>query len=284
MYFFIIFVLLSLSNVYLVWLLIELIFLFFLLVVINIESKNIGLIIYFFFQRVASLILFVAILLSLDKIVFLFLSAKLGLFPFFYWIVIVSVKVGLIGNIFVLSLQKISVFWLLWLVLNVNFSFFYFIVYLRVFFVIFSLLLVSDLWLLLVYSSIANTGILSLGVYGRKFLFIVFLYLFIIFLIIYLLKSLDSYIELLLVVFLFLVVPPFILFFIKFYVFLRLDFFLKIGFLLSIFDVFVLLYYFRLIFIKFILLDVGIFIYLINLFVCFSILFFRNCVTMNVFY
>ena len=278
------FSLLRLSNVYLVWLLIELIFLFFLLVVINAESKNVGLIIYFFFQSVASLVLFIVIVLSLDKIIFLLLCAKLGLFPFFYWMVVVRVKVGLLGNIFVLSLQKIAVFWLVWLISKVTFVFFYFMVYLRIFFVIFSLLIVSDLWLLLVYSSIANTAIIMLRVYGRKYLFSVLLYLFTILMIIYFIKTSDSYIELLLVVFIFLVIPPFVLFFIKFYVFLRLDFFLKIGFLLSIFDVFVLLYYFSLIFMKFILLDLGILVYIMNLLVCFCVLFFRNCVTMIVFY
>jgi len=78
--------------------------------VINNENKSLGLIIYFFFQRIVSLILFIVIILSLDKIIFLLLSAKLGLFPFFYWIVIVRVKIGLLGNIFILRLQKVSVF------------------------------------------------------------------------------------------------------------------------------------------------------------------------------
>lgn len=284
MYFFILFVLLSISNVYLVWLLIEFIFLFFLLIVLNYESKNVGLIIYFFFQSFVSLLLFSRIVLSLDKLIFLFLIAKLGIFPFFYWIVVVRVKVGLIGNIFVLSLQKIRVFWLLWLLLKVSFSFLYFLVYLRIFFVVINLLLISDLWLLLVYSSIGNSALLVLRIYGNKFFFVIFLYLTIILLIIMLLKSLDSYIELLVILFIFLVIPPFILFFIKFYVFVSLDFFIKAGFLVSIFDVLVLLYYFRLIFSKFILFDVGILIYFLNLCLSFFILFFRNCVAMIIFY
>jgi hypothetical protein len=88
-------------------------FLFFILIVINNELKSIGLIVYFFFQRVISLILFITIVFSMDKIVFLLLRAKLGIFPFFYWIIVVSVKLGLLGNIFVLRFQKFSVFWLL---------------------------------------------------------------------------------------------------------------------------------------------------------------------------
>ncbi len=278
------FLLLSVSNFYLVWLIIEIMFLFFILIVINNELKSIGLIVYFFFQRVISLILFITIVFSMDKIVFLLLRAKLGIFPFFYWIIVVSVKLGLLGNIFVLRFQKFSVFWLLWLSLIIPVSFIYFLVYLRIFFVVISLLMVTDLWLLLVYSSIANTGIILLRVYGSNFLFIVFLYLVIIFFIIISLKNLDSYIEIILVVFFFLVIPPFILFFIKFYVVLRLDFILKLRFFFVLFDVIVLLYYFRLVFIKFMLIEVGVLIYIIRIFLIFTILIFRNCDAMIVFY
>lgn len=284
MYFFILFCLLSLSNVYIIWLIIELIFLFFLLIVINNESKSIGLIIYFFFQSVASLVLFIVLVFSFEKLIFLLLSAKLGLFPFFYWIVVVSVKIGMIGNLFVLRLQKIRVFWLLWLLLKSSLGFVYLLVYSRIFFVVINLLLISDLWLMLVYSSIANTAIIILSVYGSNYLISVFLYLGVIFLIIWLVIKLDSYMELLLVIFLFLVIPPFILFFIKFYVILRIDFMLKLGFFLVIFDVLVLLYYFRLIFIKFLLMDLSILIYLMNLLLILLMLVFRNCVTMIVFY
>jgi len=259
-------------------------FLFFILIVINNELKSIGLIVYFFFQRVISLILFISIVFSMDKIVFLLLRAKLGIFPFFYWIIVVSVKLGLLGNIFVLRFQKFSVFWLIWLSLIIPVSFIYLLVYLRIFFVVISLLMVTDLWLLLVYSSIANTGIILLSVYGSNFLFIVFLYLVVIFFIIILLKNLDSYIEIILVVFFFLVIPPFILFFIKFYVVLRLDFILKLRFFFVLFDVIVLLYYFRLVFIKFILIEVGVLVYIIRIFLIFTILIFRNCDAMIIFY
>ena len=61
----------------------------------------------------------------------------------------------------------------------------YLIVYIRIFFVIVSLLMISDLWLLIVYSSIANTGIIMLRVYGRIYLVVVLLYLMIIFFIIF---------------------------------------------------------------------------------------------------
>ena len=92
---------------------IELIFLIFLIVVINNESKSIGLIIYFFFQSVVSLLLFIRLFYMFDKIVFILLRAKLGLFPFFYWVIVVTVKIGFLGNIFVLRLQKFRVFWLI---------------------------------------------------------------------------------------------------------------------------------------------------------------------------
>jgi len=109
-YIFLIFLILRLTNYYVVWLIIEIIFLFFLLWVIRNENKRVGLIIYYFFQRVISLILFVRIIFMFDQLVFFLLIAKLGLFPFFYWVIIVRIKIGILGNIFVLSLQKISVF------------------------------------------------------------------------------------------------------------------------------------------------------------------------------
>ena len=283
-YIFIIYLLLSIVNNYIVWLIIELIFLYFLLIILNYEVKRVGLIIYFFFQSVMSLFLFIRIVYFWDKIIFILLIAKLGIFPFFYWIVVVSLKVGLWGNVFVLGLQKISVFWLIWLLLNVKFRFLYFCVYLRVFFVIFSLFYVVDLWLLLVYSSIANSGILLLRVRGSRYIYRFILYLCVIIIIIFLLRSRVRYNELLLFVFFFLVIPPFILFFIKFYIIISLEFMIKLGFIIFIFDVLVLLYYFSLIFMKFILVEVRVLIYFINLLILVLILIIRNCVAMIIFY
>jgi len=262
---------------------IELLFIFFILIVLKYENKSVGLIIYFFFQRVASLLLFTVIFFNFDKIIFLLLSAKLGLFPFFYWMVVVRIKIGFLANLFVLRLQKVSIFWIFWLLFNVSLGFLLLFVYLRIFFIIFNLLFISDLWLLIVYSSIANTGIIMLAVYGSYYIYVVFLYLGLILLIINLVIKLDSYIELLLLVFFFIVVPPFILFFIKFYIILSIEFILKIRFFLAFFDVFVLLYYFSLIFIKFLLLDSRVLIYFINIFMLLIFIFFRNCVTMIVF-
>jgi hypothetical protein len=198
--------------------------------------------------------------------------------------IVVRVKVGIVGNMFVLRLQKISVFWMFWLLFNYSILLLYIFVYIRIFFVIFNLLLVSDIWLLIVYSSIGNTGIILLRVFGSNYLFVVFLYLLIILLIIVLMKNINSLTELLLLVFFFLVIPPFMLFLIKFYVVYSLDIGLKLRFLVVFFDVFVLLYYFSLIFIKFILFDSGILIYIINLLLLLLLLFLRNCVTMIFFY
>lgn len=247
------------------------------------ENKRVGLIIYFFFQRVISLLLFRVIFFNLSNLVFLFLIAKLGLFPFFYWVVVVATKVGVFANLFILRLQKIILFWILWLVLQSSLLMIYFFVYLRLFFVLFNLLLITDLWILIVYSSIANTGIILVRVVGSHYVFLILLYLAVIFFIILLIHKLRSYEETVFLVFFFLVVPPFVLFFIKFYIIVSLDFILKIGFFLAIFDVLVSLYYFRLIFIKFILIELSIMIYMLNLLVLFSIIFIRNCVTMNIF-
>lgn len=284
MYVFIIFLLLSLSNVYLVWLVIELIFLFFFIFVLSYERKRVGLVVYYFFQGVISLFLFLGIFFFFDKFIFFVLMAKLGLFPFFYWVVVVRVKVGSVANMFVLRLQKVRLFWIVWLLINCSLSLLYFMVYVSVFFVIINLVIIRDLWLLIVYSSIANTGIILIRVLGSYYLFLIFLYLIVIFFIIYLVYKLDSYIELVLLVFFFLVVPPFILFFIKFYIILSLDIVIKIRFFLVIFDVLVLLYYFSLVFIKFMLIEIGVLIYIINLLILVFLLLFRNCVAMIVFY
>lgn len=278
------FVLLRLVNVYVVWFLIEIIFLLFLLYILTKENKSVGLVIYFFFQRVISLFLFVFVFLFLSKIIFLILCAKLGLFPFFYWIVVVRLKVDYIGNIFVLVFQKIPVFWFLWLVYDSFLLLLILLAYSRIIFVLLNLLLVSDLWLLLVYSSIANTGIIMLSIYGHSYIIVVFIYLFILLRIIFIVKFFDSYFDLILVVLIFLVIPPFILFFIKIFMVYRLMFSLKLIFFLFFLDVFILFYYFTLLFIKFFIIERRVLIYFINLIIIVIVLFFRNCVALIVFY
>lgn len=283
-YFFLFSFLLVNINFYVVWFLIEIIFLFFLLYIIRIETKRVGLIIYYFFQRFLSLAVFMRVFIILSKFIFLILLAKLGMFPFFYWVVVVSIKVGIWGNVFILALQKIPVFWLFWLVNNSSvFSLFLFC-YLGLIVMVVNLSLVVDLWLLLVYSSIANTGLLLLRSLGSHYIVNTLLYLCVVTGIIYIIASRNNYFEMLLVVLLFIVIPPFILFFIKFFIVLRLDSLLKLSFLIFVFDVFVLFYYFTFLFIKFILFDSGILIYFLNYLVLLRILLFRNCVTLNIFY
>jgi hypothetical protein len=75
---------LSICNVYIVWLLMEMMMLFFLLYVLRFEVKRVGLVVYFFFQSVISLLLFVVVFFSMSKLVILILVGKLGLFPFYY--------------------------------------------------------------------------------------------------------------------------------------------------------------------------------------------------------
>lgn len=262
----------------------EIIFIFFLLFVIGYEEKNLGLVVYFFFQSLMSLFLFLRFCFFIDKIVFIFLAAKLGVFPFFYWIILVRVKVGFVANIFVLSLQKIVVFRLFWLVYNLSFMFLILFVYLSLIFVVVSLLIISDLWLLLVYSSIGNTAIILIRVVGSHYLVAVFLYITIIFFIIFIMKTSSSLVEVLLLVFFFLVIPPFVLFFLKIRIVISLDFSLKLGFYFFVFDVFVLIYYFSLIFLKFILLELGVLLYFINFLIIFFVVGFRNCVALIIFY
>ena len=243
-YFFLLSFLLVNINFYVVWFLIEIIFLFFLLYIISVETKSVGLIIYYFFQRFISLLLFIRVFIIISKLIFILLSAKLGLFPFFYWVVVVSIKTGVLGNIFVLALQKLPVFWLFWLLNNNSIILLFLFCYLGILFVVINLRLVVDLWILLVYSSIANTGLLLLRRVGSYYIINIFLYLGMISLIIWLIMKSNNYFELLLVVLLFLVIPPFILFFIKFFIVIRIDSLLKLSFFIFVFDVFISFYYF----------------------------------------
>ena len=84
--------------------------------------------------------------------------------------VVVSIKIGVYGNIFVLALQKIPVFWLFWVLRENYINILFLCTYLGILFVTISLRLVTDLWLLLVYSSIANTGLLLLSRLGSFYL------------------------------------------------------------------------------------------------------------------
>lgn len=276
-------ILLSQNRFYRIWILIEFRFLYFFLIIFLKENKNIGIIIYFFFQRVISFILFISMVCFFNKIVFLVLLAKLGMFPFFYWIIVVSIKVSYLGNVFILTLQKLRVFWLLWLYRNVRLVYLYFFNYLRLFFVVISLITVVDFWLFLVFRSIANSGLIVVRVLGSNYFFLLILYLCVVVFIIIFIYLSFSMRERIIVVFFFLVVPPFFLFFIKFYVLLRLDYFLKLGFFIAFFDVLILFYYFSFIFMKFILIDVSILVYFMSLITLIRVLFYRNYVAMIIF-
>lgn len=145
-------------------------------------------------------------------------------------------------------------------------------------------MIVTDLWLLLIYSSIVNTSLLLCSIYGRHYLIIVFLYLRIISLIIWLIIHMMSYFDLLLIVFMFLVIPPFVLFFMKIFLAWRLEYPIKLVLLLFFIDVFILSYYFTLIFIKCMLIDNKISIYFIMFIVLLLILLLRNYVTLVIIY
>ena len=271
-------------NFYVVWFIIEIIFLFFLLYIVRVETKRAGLIIYYFFQSFLSLFLFIVVFFMIKKLTFLILCAKLGLFPFFYWVILVSRKLGSYGNIFVLSLQKIPVFWLFWLVGEVSLLLLFLCCYGGLLFVTVALSLVRDLWLLLVYSSIANTGILLLARLGNYYFMRVTIYLRVVVSIIYLIAKRNNYQEILLVALMFLVIPPFVLFFIKLFIMLSIESLIKLRFFIFMFDVFILFYYFTFIFIKFILFERRILIYFINYILILGVLLLRNCVTLIVFH
>lgn len=274
---------LSLTNVYLVWFFIEIIFIIFILLGLGFNVKNFGLIIYYFFQRVISIFLFIFFLYGWEYGVFFILCAKLGIFPFFYWIVIASVKRDVNRNMFILVLQKLRVFWLFWLLNSFSLIYLYFFSYVSIFFVVLRLIYIRDVWLLLVYSSIVNSSLLLISFIGMGSWISIGIYFSIVLIILFYLKYRRSYYEVLLVLYFFIVVPPFVLFYFKFYLAYSLLFNIKLIFFIFVFDVFVLFYYFSLIFIKFILIDISVIVYFLNLFLLFLILFLRNCVALSIF-
>lgn len=153
-----------------------------------------------------------------------------------------------------------------------------------VFFVVFSLLCVTDFWLLLVYSSISNRRLILLRVFGSNYIRMVFLYLGVVMCMIILYGKVRGYGEVYFVLFFFLVLPPFILFLWKIYLIIRLDFILRLGFWLVFFDVIILLYYFRILFLNFILFERGYIMYYMNLFVLRMLVLLRIYVALVFFY
>lgn len=282
-YFMMIGLILSITNVYVIWFFIEVRFVVFIILGLSFRFKNFGLIIYYFFQSVISLFLFIFMMLVWDIGIFYILIAKLGIFPFFYWIVVACLKTDINANLFILVFQKISVFWLFWLLNSFRLVFLYIFSYLSLFFVVFSLIYVTDIWLLIVYSSIANSSLLIVRFVGLGAWSSLFLYLFIVLSIIFYLKIRVSYYELILVLYFFIVVPPFVLFYFKLRVVLSLIRMRKLVFFLFFFDVFVLFYYFSLVFIKFMIIEFSVLVYFINLYLVILILFLRNCVALIIF-
>lgn len=284
LYFLFLFLILSFSNFYVVWILIEFNFIFFLLFSLLTFVKNYGLIIYYFLQGFLSMLLFISFHFFISNLLFFIFLMKLGLFPFFYWVIIVSLKVDILLNIFILGLQKISMFWLFWLTIPYDSIILLLIFYLGLFFVFFSLVSIADLWLLIVYSSVVRTSFLVVSMGAGYFWLAFFFYCFVLILILVLIKFSFSYLHIVIVVYFFLSIPPFILFFFKLYVVFGLLWYTKLVLFFFIFDVCILLYYFTLIFIKFILFEFSLSLILVNFLIGFICLFFRNCVALVIFY
>ena len=267
-------------NRWVLWILMEMRTIFFFLVVLRLRDKSFGLVIYYFFHSFLSLLLFLSLLYEMNGLVSLVLLAKLGLFPFFYWLVVVVIKVGLWARVLVLVYQKIVVFWMFWLVREISIRLIVFIIYLRLIFVFLTLLIVVDLWMLIVYSSISNTSLILMGSYGDKYVGVIMLYLGILFLVLFLFKYVGLKEWYLILVFMLIVVPPFGLFYMKLLVFLSLDFVMVLVFLLSLLDVLILLYYFSLLFFRFMLMEIRLGLYVINFLILVMVVVGRRYVTL----
>ncbi len=274
----------TITNFYVVWYLMEMAFIYFLLIILKRGKKNTGLVVYFFLQSGLSLFLFIFFFIGIYKLVIVCLFAKIGFFPFTYWVVVVTRKMSYLGNMFILGWQKFPLFWIIWLVGISNFPIYLLFLYLTMLFSSIRLWAVTDLWLLLVHSSIINTALLVFLSLRAYYSLAVRVYMVMVISIVYLISKITNQSHFLGVIFIFLVIPPFLLFVIKFYIMLGMDFSLKLIFLIFIFDAMILIYYFTLIFTKFLLSDNTIIIYFINIIILLCVLLLRNCVALVIFH
>jgi len=243
-------VLLLRVNVFQVWIVNEFLFLFFILLLVMFDDGVEGLIIYFFFQRFMSFIVFIRFVYIWGDILKWLLVAKLGVAPLHFWIVIISVKVALLSNVFIMGLQKMGVVWIIWLMVELDMWFVVLIVILGVLVSFIRVFNVRDLWLLMVYSSVANTGLIIFSMMSRKFYVVFFLYLVIFVLMMRLLIFVKSYEYGYVVMLLLMTTPRFLLFIYKFELFLRVLFSLKVLWFVVFLDILILVYYFNMIFMR----------------------------------
>lgn len=283
-YFCLLLVTIRISNVYFIWLLLEINTVFFFIYIIGVGKSEYGLVVYYFFQRVLGLIVLILLLIFSVEMLIWVLLAKLGVFPFFYWVVVVSVKVSILRNIFILVLQKVRLVWIIWLVINWDVFKVIMLVYLGLVFGVIMLVGVRDLWLFLIYSSVVNSSLLVIVVYGNYMIRIMFLYfLMVVSVIVWLILS-DNFLRMFSVVYYFIIVPPFVLFFFKIMLVLGMARMVKVVIFFMVLDVFVLFYYFGLMFINFMVVSGGGLFYFMNFFMVFVLLLFRNCVALIIFY
>jgi len=243
-------VLLLSLNVYQVWLVNEFLFLFFMLLLVLLENNVEGLIVYFFFQRFLSFMVFFSLVYFWEWLLLWVLAAKLGLAPFHFWVVLVRVKMMFISNMFVLGLQKLGLLWLFWLIVDLRLVFIRFLVFLGVMVTFISVFNICDLWLLIVYSSVANTRLIVFSFLGDKFISVFLIYLFVFIMIVGLLIFLKSYDYISLVILILLTIPRFILFIYKIELFITVIFSLKLVWFIVVFDILMLVYYFNIIFVR----------------------------------
>lgn len=212
---------------------------------------NYGLLVYFFFQRIISLVLLVS-MVNFDCLSYSILFVKLGLFPFHFWVVIIGAKMSLLMLTLVLGLQKLSLFRLLSMYnLNIYFVFLLLIIVFRYSFVVNILLHVNDFWLSLVHTSVVNGVLVIVGDFNYLFSF--FFFYVLIFVSRIFISLLDLGRNLSYLIILFIAVPGYLMF--TFKVFIVLGLLIKVIIFLFIFEVSLLFYYFS-VFLRFFLIAI----------------------------
>ena len=252
-YFLVILFIISLDNIYLFWLYIEILILLFIGISFSIFSNSFTqLILYFLIQTIASFRVLVFYSLSIYYLVFIALFLKLGMFPFISWYINVLFRFPSFILFLAITFHKLPPLFLFVILYS---SYYHNFIFVSILFSIIVgglyILAVLDLRYLLIVSSIANNRFLLIGlISGNNFIFFCFYRMYVLN-IFFILKTIGYYLKplffsrdktrnvflLMLLLFNIASLPPFPIFFLKFYLilsFLFRNYFSIFGFILLI--------------------------------------------------
>ena len=196
-YFLVILFIISLDNIYLFWLYIEILILLFIGISFSIFSNSFTqLILYFLIQTIASFRVLVFYSLSIYYLVFIALFLKLGMFPFISWYINVLFRFPSFILFLAITFHKLPPLFLFVILYS---SYYHNFIFVSILFSIIVgglyILAVLDLRYLLIVSSIANNRFLLIGlISGNNFIFFCFYRMYVLN-IFFILKTIGYYLK-----------------------------------------------------------------------------------------